>query len=234
MLLREYQPNEVEFMYSSPVHFNFFFPPRYQQHIIIIHLLHLQYFFLLLFTTLNWLLFLLLYARLRPVNNNSSRRGVSRSSTKTSLSSAPYPHVMVFSVIFLISWSGLSSLVDTHTAHRGAKGERRIIRKKTRPKYMRVVLLYRQYICSGISLISFCCFSSSFFFLSLYLALIEIAHLFLLSLSLSLYHPKTRLVPNDLFISIRHFVCSNSLLRSFQNAIHFYAVPYISCIYVAV
>jgi hypothetical protein len=27
MLLREYQPNEVEFMYSSPVHFNFFFSP---------------------------------------------------------------------------------------------------------------------------------------------------------------------------------------------------------------
>ena len=66
------------------------------------------------------------------------------------LSLAPYPHVTVFSVIFLISWSGLSSLVDTHTAHRGAKGGRRIIRKKTRPKYMRVVLLYTVYAVASL------------------------------------------------------------------------------------
>ena len=99
------------------------------------------------------------------------------------LSLAPYPHVMVFSVIFLISWSGLSSLVDTHTAHRGAKRGRRIIRKKTRPKYMRVVLYY---ICSGISLISFCCFSSSFFFLCLSLSRPYRNYPSLLSLSLSI------------------------------------------------
>ena len=137
------------------------------------------------------------------------------------LSLAPYPHVTVFSVIFLISWSGLSSLVDTHTAHRGAKGGRRIIRKKTRPKYMRVVLLYTVYAVASLL--------SSFALSRPYRNCQSLS-----TLSLSLYHPKTRLVPNDLFISIRHFVCSNSLLRSIQKAIHFYAVPYISCIHVVV
>lgn len=91
--------NEIEFMYSSTSTF------------FLCSCLPSFFFISSFFTCLNWLLFLLLYASLRPVNNSSSRRGVSRSSTKTS----PSPYVMVFSVIFLISWSGFSSLAETHT-----------------------------------------------------------------------------------------------------------------------
>jgi len=100
---------------------------------------------------------------------------------------------MVFSVIILISWSGFPALAETHTtAQRG-----RMRKKNERPEYMRVHCV--------VASISFCCFS--YFFFRLSLVLIEIAHpFFLLSIS-----PQTRLVPNDLFISIRHFVCSNSL-----------------------
>jgi hypothetical protein len=125
--------------------------------------------------------------------------------------------VMVFSVIFLISWSGFSWLADTHKHTQPKRGEgKRIIRKKTRPKYMRV-----QYVCSRI-----------LFILLLFQLIFFLCPFSLESLSkLPIPFYSLSIVPKlDLFQMIYSFRFAISyaatVLRSFQKAIHF-AAPYI-------